>query len=79
VLEAVLVRNVVLPSQIEAAITDKLEAEQSALKMKYVIAQQEATDQKSLEALADSPNAKLVLMGSAAAGKTVLDLRGADR
>jgi regulator of protease activity HflC (stomatin/prohibitin superfamily) len=152
VLEAVLVRNVVLPPQLQAAITDKLEAEQSALKMKFVIAQQEAEDQKSLEetkaqaerakidadaqsdaartraqaqadstriaaqaaadakrldaqatddyerlvaqhlttailklqeidatkALADSPNAKLVLMGgNASAGKTVLDLRGA--
>lgn len=49
VLEAVLVRNVVLPAQLQAAITDKLEAEQSALKMKFVIAQQEAEDQKALE------------------------------
>jgi regulator of protease activity HflC (stomatin/prohibitin superfamily) len=49
VLEAVLVRNVVLPAQLQAAITDKLEAEQSALKMKFVIAQQEAEDRKSLE------------------------------
>ncbi len=49
VLEAVLVRNVVLPPQLQAAITNKLEAEQSALKMKFVIAQQEAEDQKSLE------------------------------
>ena len=49
VLEAVLVRNVVLPPQLQAAITDKLEAEQSALKMKFVIAQQEAEDQKALE------------------------------
>jgi regulator of protease activity HflC (stomatin/prohibitin superfamily) len=49
VLEAVLVRNVVLPPQLQAAITDKLEAEQAALKMKFVIAQQQAEDQKSLE------------------------------
>jgi regulator of protease activity HflC (stomatin/prohibitin superfamily) len=48
-LEAVLVRNVVLPVQIQAAITNKLEAEQSALKMKFVIAEQEAEDQKQLE------------------------------
>ncbi len=48
-LEAVLVRNVGLPAQIQAAITNKLEAEQSALKMKFVIAQQEAEDQKQLE------------------------------
>jgi regulator of protease activity HflC (stomatin/prohibitin superfamily) len=152
VLEAVLVRNVVLPPQLQAAITNKLEAEQAALKMKFVIAQQEAEDLRALEqakaqgerakidadaesqaqrtraqaladstriaaqaaadakrldaqatddyerlvaqhlntailklqeiaatkALADSPNAKLVLMGSGATGKTVLDLRGPD-
>lgn len=48
-LEAVLVRNVTLPAQLQAAITDKLGAEQSALKMKYVIAEQEAEDQKALE------------------------------
>ena len=44
-----LVRNVTLPEQLQAAITNKLEAEQSALKMKFVIAQQEAEDQKLLE------------------------------
>lgn len=150
-LEAVLVRNVILPEQIQAAITAKLEAEQSALKMKYVIAEQEAENQKELasaraaaerrkiealaaadaqhtaseasadatrvaaqaaadakrldaqatddyqrlvaqhlsaailkvqqiaaqRALADSPNAKLVLMNGGA-DKTVLDLRGTD-
>jgi regulator of protease activity HflC (stomatin/prohibitin superfamily) len=48
-LEAVLVRNVTLPEQLQAAITNKLEAEQSALKMKFVIAEQEAEDQKLLE------------------------------
>jgi regulator of protease activity HflC (stomatin/prohibitin superfamily) len=48
-LEAVLVRNVTLPVQLQAAITNKLEAEQSALKMKFVIAQQESEDQKLLE------------------------------
>ncbi len=48
VLEAVLVRNVSLPVQLQAAITNTLEAEQSALKMKFVIAQQEAEDQKQL-------------------------------
>jgi regulator of protease activity HflC (stomatin/prohibitin superfamily) len=49
-LEAVLVRNVKLPEQLQAAITNKLEAEQAALKMKFVIAQQEAEDQRQLEA-----------------------------
>jgi regulator of protease activity HflC (stomatin/prohibitin superfamily) len=49
-LEAVLVRNVTLPEQLQAAITNKLEAEQSALKMKFVIAQQQAEDEKQLNA-----------------------------
>jgi regulator of protease activity HflC (stomatin/prohibitin superfamily) len=130
VLEAVLVRNVILPAQIQQAITDKLSAEQTALKMQYVIAQQAAENQKQLDiarataerqkieaeaaadakrieaqatddyqrlvaqhlspailklqeivaqkALAQSPNAKLVLMGAQSVSKTVLDLRGAD-
>jgi regulator of protease activity HflC (stomatin/prohibitin superfamily) len=47
-LEAVLVRNVVLPAQIQAAITDKLATEQEALKMQFVLAQQQAEDQKKL-------------------------------
>jgi regulator of protease activity HflC (stomatin/prohibitin superfamily) len=48
VLEAVLVRNVTLPPSIQAAINTKLEAEQSALKMKYVLAQSEAAEQDKL-------------------------------
>ncbi len=148
-LEAVLVRNVTLPPQLQAAITNKLEAEQSALKMKFVIAQQQAEDERLMDeakaqaerakidadarsqaqvtaakaaadasriaaqaaadtkrldgqatddyqklvaqhltaailklqeiaatkAVADSPNAKLVLMNGSAPGKTVLDMR----
>jgi regulator of protease activity HflC (stomatin/prohibitin superfamily) len=48
VLEAVLIRNVRLPVAIQTAITEKLEAEQKALKMKYVIAESEAENQKQL-------------------------------
>lgn len=48
-LEAVLVRNVTLPPQLQAAITNKLEAEQSALKMKFVIAQQQAEDERLMD------------------------------
>jgi regulator of protease activity HflC (stomatin/prohibitin superfamily) len=48
VLEAVLIRNVRLPDTIQQAINNKLEAEQLALKMKYVIAQSEAESQKAL-------------------------------
>lgn len=48
VLEGVLIRNVALPESIQAAINDKLRAEQSALKMKYVIAEADAESQKQL-------------------------------
>lgn len=71
VLEAVLVRNVVLPAQLQAAITDKLEAEQSALKMKFVIAQQEAEDQKALEqAKATAERAKIAAEAQSQADHT---------
>jgi regulator of protease activity HflC (stomatin/prohibitin superfamily) len=46
--EAVLIRNVQLPEVIQAAINDKLEAEQSALKMKFVIAQAQSEAEKNL-------------------------------
>lgn len=45
-LEAVLIRNVQLPDSIQAAINDKLQAEQAALKMQFVIAQQQADVQR---------------------------------
>jgi regulator of protease activity HflC (stomatin/prohibitin superfamily) len=47
-LEAVLIRNVQLPDVIQAAINNKLEAEQTALKMKFVIAQAQSETEKSL-------------------------------
>ena len=47
-LEAVLIRNVTLPGAIQAAINDKLEKEQAALKMKYVGDEQKAQDQVKL-------------------------------
>jgi regulator of protease activity HflC (stomatin/prohibitin superfamily) len=47
-LEAVLVKNVTLPAAIQAAVNDKLEKEQAALKMKYVEDEQKAQDQVKL-------------------------------
>ncbi len=47
-LEAVLIRNVTLPAPIQAAINDKLEKEQAALKMKYVEEEQQAQDRVKL-------------------------------
>ncbi len=48
VLEGVLIRNVTLPDSIQAAINDKLQAEQAALKMKFTIAEAEAEGTKRL-------------------------------
>jgi regulator of protease activity HflC (stomatin/prohibitin superfamily) len=48
VLEAVLVRNVQLPESIQMAINNKLEAEQAALKMKFVIDRAKAEGDKAL-------------------------------
>ena len=51
VLEAVLIRNVELPSAIRQAIDQKLAAEQDVLKMKYVIeVTKEHADEKRIEA-----------------------------
>jgi regulator of protease activity HflC (stomatin/prohibitin superfamily) len=70
-LEAVLVRNVTLPAQIQAAITGKLEAEQEALKMKYVIARQQAEDEKLLEATrAEAERKKIDVQVAAEAQRT---------
>lgn len=66
VLEAVLVRNVVLPDTIQRAINDKLQAEQQALKMKFVLAQAEAEDQKRLmEQKAEADRAHIAAMAQA--------------
>lgn len=60
VLEAVLVRNVTLPETIQLAINDKLQAEQQALKMKFVLAQAEGEAQKRLlEQKAEADRAKI--------------------
>jgi len=66
VLEAVLIRNVTLPEPIQAAITTKLEAEQQALKMKYIIEETEAEEQKELiQAKADVERKKIAAQGEA--------------
>lgn len=60
VLEAVLIRNVTLPDTIQRAINTKLEAEQQALKMKYVIAEaQSESEKKLLEIKADAERKKI--------------------
>jgi regulator of protease activity HflC (stomatin/prohibitin superfamily) len=60
IVEAVLVRGVQLPEQIQQAITNKLEAEQTALKMKFVLDQQKAENEKQLMATrADAERKKI--------------------
>jgi regulator of protease activity HflC (stomatin/prohibitin superfamily) len=67
-LEAVLVRNVTLPAQIQAAINDKLEKEQQALKMKYVLAQAEAEqNQKLMEVKAQAERETIAVEAKAQA------------
>jgi regulator of protease activity HflC (stomatin/prohibitin superfamily) len=60
VLEGVLIRNVTLPEEIQAAINDKLQAEQMALKMKFTIEQaQKEAERQVVEAKGASERRKL--------------------
>jgi regulator of protease activity HflC (stomatin/prohibitin superfamily) len=65
-LEAVLIRNVTLPAQIQAAVNDKLEKEQSALKMKYVEDEQKAQDRVKLMQANDEAERQKIAAQSAA-------------
>ncbi len=66
VLEGVLIRNVTLPDSIQAAINDKLQAEQAALKMKFTIAEAEAQGtQKLMEAKAQAERDKIAALSRA--------------
>ncbi len=65
-LEAILVRNVRLPDVIQGAINNKLEAEQQALKMKFVLAQsQSENERRILEEKAESERKRIVAQGQA--------------
>jgi regulator of protease activity HflC (stomatin/prohibitin superfamily) len=75
-LEAVLIRNVALPATIQAAINDKLQKEQQALKMKWVLAQQESEEQrKTMETRAEAERSKL--QADAAAQATLIVAKAA--
>jgi regulator of protease activity HflC (stomatin/prohibitin superfamily) len=65
-LEAVLVRNVTLPSVIQAAVNDKLEKEQAALKMKYVEDEQKAQDHVKLMVANDAAEQQRISAQAAA-------------
>jgi regulator of protease activity HflC (stomatin/prohibitin superfamily) len=70
VLEAVLIRNVTLPDAIQQAINEKLQAEQQALKMTFVIAQAEAEARKRLvEQQAEAARARIAAQSRAETDK----------
>jgi regulator of protease activity HflC (stomatin/prohibitin superfamily) len=76
VLEAVLIRNVTLPETIQQAINDKLQAEQQALKMKFVLAQAEAEAQKRLlEQKAEADRARIAAQSRAETDKIDAEAR----
>lgn len=70
VLEAVLVRNVTLPETIQQAINEKLQAEQKALKMKYILAEAQSEAQKRLiEQKAEADRARIAAQSHAETDK----------
>jgi regulator of protease activity HflC (stomatin/prohibitin superfamily) len=65
-LEAVLIRNVRLPDEIQTAINRKLEAEQQALQMKFVIARaQSEAEKRLLEEKAEAERQAIMAQGKA--------------
>jgi regulator of protease activity HflC (stomatin/prohibitin superfamily) len=70
ILEGVLIRNVTLPDTIQVAINDKLQAEQQALKMKFVLAQAQAEAEKRLlEQQAEADRARIAARSHAETDK----------
>jgi regulator of protease activity HflC (stomatin/prohibitin superfamily) len=65
-LEAVLVRNVTLPTVIQSAVNEKLEKEQAALKMKYVEDEQKAQDRVKLMQVNDAAEQQRISAQAAA-------------
>ncbi len=75
VLEGILIRNVSLPAEIQAAINDKLQAEQMALKMKFTIDQAQKEAEKQLvESKGAAERSKLDALARAEVGK--IDAQG---
>jgi regulator of protease activity HflC (stomatin/prohibitin superfamily) len=66
VLEAVLIRDVALPNEIQQAINDKLQAEQQSLKQKYVIeTAKQVAERQRIEAEAEAQQTRARAQGSA--------------
>jgi regulator of protease activity HflC (stomatin/prohibitin superfamily) len=69
-LEAILIRNVKLPESIQTEINHKLEAEQQALKMKFVLEQAEAEERKkTMEVKAEAERQQIQAQGQAQAAR----------
>ncbi len=76
VLEAILIRNVTLPETIQLAINDKLQAEQQALKMKFVLVQAEGEAQKRLiEQKAEADRARIAVQSQSETEKVQAESR----
>lgn len=66
VLEAVLIRDVVLPPEIQQAINDKLEAEQQSLKQKYLLeTAKQVADRQRVEAEAAAEQTRIRVQADA--------------
>jgi regulator of protease activity HflC (stomatin/prohibitin superfamily) len=64
IVEAVLIRNIVLPEKLRLAIADKLEMEQQSLKMKFVLErEQQEAERKRIEARGIADFQKIVSKG----------------
>ncbi|MFT3841476.1 MAG: prohibitin family protein [Myxococcaceae bacterium] len=72
VLEAVLIRGVALPEEIQRAINDKLQAEQQALKQKYVIdTARQVAERERIEAEAEAQKKRIDAQATAEYEETV--------
>ena len=70
ILEAVLIRDVTLPEEIQQAINDKLQAEQNTLKQKYLIETAKlVADRQKIEAEGEAQQARIRAQGQADAKK----------
>lgn len=77
-IEAVLVRGVTLPPEIQEAITNKLQAEQEALKMKFVLAKQASENEQQLMAAKAAAERQKISVDAAALSAHVAAESAAD-
>ena len=67
VVDSVLLKDILLPQSMSNAIQDKVNAEQAALQMEFVIEKQLRYNQiQMLKSLVNSPNSKIIVTGDGA-------------